>query len=127
MPVIKLSDQKDIALEVKVTNMNGDDAHEASVVAYFSRSLTYSAVRVPPNVSLSFLPRSFPLLVGRVITTGVCLFQKQPVSCIANKNGSFADCDLGNPFKRNSEVRRRDAPSFTPSFTQSEPVSLFRQ
>ncbi|CDQ86095.1 unnamed protein product [Oncorhynchus mykiss] len=26
------------------------------------------------------------------------------VSCVANKNGSQADCELGNPFKRDSEV-----------------------
>lgn len=50
--MIKLSDQKDIALEVKVSNLNGDDAYEASVVAAFPRSLTYSEFHVPPNVSL---------------------------------------------------------------------------
>lgn len=50
--MIKLSDQKDIALEVKATNLNGDDAYEASVVAAFPRSLSYSEFRVPPNVSL---------------------------------------------------------------------------
>lgn len=50
--MIKLSDQKDIALEVKVSNLNGDDAYEASVAASFPRSLTYSEFRVPPNVSL---------------------------------------------------------------------------
>lgn len=54
MPVISLSNQKDIALEVKVTNLNGDDAYEASVLASFPRSVTYSAFRVPPTVSLSF-------------------------------------------------------------------------
>lgn len=53
MPVIKLSGQKDIALEVKVTNLNGDDAYEASVVASFPSSLSYSALRFPPNVSLT--------------------------------------------------------------------------
>lgn len=50
MPVISLSNQKDIALEVKVTNLDGDDAHEASVVASLPRSLTYSAYRSPSNV-----------------------------------------------------------------------------
>lgn len=53
MPIIKLSDQKEIALEVKVTNLNGDDAYEAAVMAYFQQSLTYSAFHVPPNVSLA--------------------------------------------------------------------------
>jgi len=26
------------------------------------------------------------------------------VICAANQNGSLADCELGNPFKRDSEV-----------------------
>uniref|UniRef100_A0A3Q3W2U0 Uncharacterized protein n=1 Tax=Mola mola TaxID=94237 RepID=A0A3Q3W2U0_MOLML len=77
LPLISLSDQKDIALEVKVTNLNGDDAYEASVLASFPTSLTYSAFRVPPN---------------------------RKVTCVANTNGSQADCELGNPFKRNSEA-----------------------
>ncbi|KAM8851137.1 integrin alpha-6-like isoform 2-T2 [Spinachia spinachia] len=76
-PVISLSNQKDIALEVKVSNLNGDDAHEASVVAIFPRSLSYSAYRVAD--------------AGKV-------------TCKANRNGSRADCELGNPFKRNSET-----------------------
>lgn len=50
VPVISFTKQKDIALEVKVTNQNGDDAHEASVVASFPRAFTYSAFRGPPNV-----------------------------------------------------------------------------
>lgn len=54
MPVISLSDQKDITLEVTVSNLKGDDAHEASVIASFPPPLTYSAYRVPPNVSPSF-------------------------------------------------------------------------
>lgn len=76
VPVISLSDQKDITLEVNVTNLNGDDAYEASVVASFPRAVTYSAFR-----SLS-----------------------QEVSCDANKNGSMVDCDLGNPFKRDAKT-----------------------
>uniref|UniRef100_H3C4H1 Integrin, alpha 6b n=1 Tax=Tetraodon nigroviridis TaxID=99883 RepID=H3C4H1_TETNG len=78
IPVIKLSNQKNVALEVNVTNLNGDDAYEASMVAAFLSSLTYSEFRVPLN--------------------------KHPVSCTANKNGSLVDCELGNPFKRNSEA-----------------------
>lgn len=54
MPLISLSEQKDIALEITVTNQNGDPAHEASLIASFPRSLTYSAFRVGNNVSLSF-------------------------------------------------------------------------
>ncbi|KAF3858433.1 hypothetical protein F7725_011634 [Dissostichus mawsoni] len=59
VPVFSLSDQKEITLEVTVTNLNGDDAHEASGAQ---------------------------------------------VSCIANKDGSEADCDLGNPFKRDAQT-----------------------
>lgn len=66
MPVIKLSDQKDLALEVRATNLNGDDAYEASVVAFFPRSLTYSTFAVSPDVSLTssltFSPASCPKL-----------------------------------------------------------------
>uniref|UniRef100_A0A8C9T6D5 Integrin subunit alpha 6 n=1 Tax=Scleropages formosus TaxID=113540 RepID=A0A8C9T6D5_SCLFO len=82
MPVISLSDQKDIALEVTVKNMNGDDAHEARLVAQFPSSLSFSAFRF--------------------LKTGVSL--DKHVICVANQNGSQADCDLGNPFKRNSET-----------------------
>ncbi|KAM9844918.1 integrin alpha-6-like isoform 2-T2 [Aulostomus maculatus] len=77
VPVISLSNQKDVALEVTVTNQNGDGAHEASLIASFPRSLTYSAFRSPPN---------------------------RPVLCQANKNGTKADCDLGNPFERDDET-----------------------
>uniref|UniRef100_A0AAZ3QCL8 Integrin, alpha 6b n=1 Tax=Oncorhynchus tshawytscha TaxID=74940 RepID=A0AAZ3QCL8_ONCTS len=80
VPVVSLSDQKDIALEITVTNQNGDDAHEAALVASFPPSLSYSA---------SPLSRSFP---------------SSQVICVTNTNGSQADCELGNPFKRGSEA-----------------------
>lgn len=32
------------------------------------------------------------------------VLQDKPVICAANQNGSLADCELGNPFKRDSEV-----------------------
>ncbi|XP_045724574.1 integrin alpha-6 isoform X3 [Mirounga angustirostris] len=89
VPELVLKDQKDIALEITVTNgpsdprapaKDGDDAHEAKLVAAFPDTLTYSAYREL---------RAFP--------------EKQ-LSCVANQNGSQADCELGNPFKRNSSV-----------------------
>uniref|UniRef100_A0A8C9DU22 Integrin alpha-6 n=1 Tax=Prolemur simus TaxID=1328070 RepID=A0A8C9DU22_PROSS len=89
VPELVLKDQKDIALEITVTNSpsnprnpakDGDDAHEAKLIATFPDTLTYSAYREL---------RAFP--------------EKQ-LSCVANQNGSQADCDLGNPFKRNSSV-----------------------
>uniref|UniRef100_A0AAY5JVQ1 Integrin alpha-2 domain-containing protein n=1 Tax=Esox lucius TaxID=8010 RepID=A0AAY5JVQ1_ESOLU len=69
--------QKDIALEITVTNENGDDAHEATLVASLQSTLTYSA-----DYSA-----------------------ERQVICKANTNGSQAVCDLGNPFKRNSRVK----------------------
>ncbi|XP_045907125.1 integrin alpha-6-like isoform X1 [Micropterus dolomieu] len=78
VPVISLSDQKDITLEVKVDNLNGDDAYEAAVVVSLPPSLTYSTYRIPPN--------------------------ERQVTCTANKDGSQANCELGNPFKRDSET-----------------------
>lgn len=51
VPLLSLSNQKDVTLEVKVTNPGGDDAYEASVLATFPNSLTYSTYRVPPDVS----------------------------------------------------------------------------
>eukprot|EP00072_Mus_musculus_P069433 XP_017171196.1 PREDICTED: integrin alpha-6 isoform X3 [Mus musculus] len=89
IPELVLKDQKDIALEITVTNSpsdprnprkDGDDAHEAKLIATFPDTLTYSAYREL---------RAFP--------------EKQ-LSCVANQNGSQADCELGNPFKRNSSV-----------------------
>lgn len=59
MPLIKLSVQKDLALEVRATNMNGDDAYEASVVASFPQSLTYSTFAVSPDVSPASPPLTF--------------------------------------------------------------------
>ncbi|XP_016289190.1 integrin alpha-6 isoform X3 [Monodelphis domestica] len=89
IPELVLKDQKDIALEITVTNSpsnprnptkDGDDAHEAKLVATFPDTLTYSAYREL---------RAYP--------------EKQ-LSCAANVNGSQVDCELGNPFKRNSNV-----------------------
>lgn len=54
MPVFTLSSQKNIALEVTVTNLHGDDAYEASVIANFPSLLTYSAYRISPRVSYMF-------------------------------------------------------------------------
>ncbi|XP_070587862.1 integrin alpha-6 isoform X1 [Erythrolamprus reginae] len=89
VPVLVLKDQKEIALEITVTNSpsnarhplkDGEDAHEAKFVANFPDSLTYSAFRES---------KSFP---------------EKLITCGANPNGSHVDCELGNPFKRNSTV-----------------------
>ncbi|XP_059499419.1 integrin alpha-7-like isoform X2 [Stegostoma tigrinum] len=84
--VFYLSNQKDIALEITVTNLpsdarnpmkDGDDAHEAVLIVSFPDTLSYSAFRSPKDSSLV---------------------------CVANTNGSQAECELGNPMKRNAEV-----------------------
>ncbi|KAK1166135.1 integrin alpha-6-like isoform X1 [Acipenser oxyrinchus oxyrinchus] len=77
LPVIALSQQKDIALEITVTNVAGDDAHEAKLTVTFPDTLSYSASRHSSDKQLI---------------------------CSANQNGSRADCELGNPFKRDSKV-----------------------
>ncbi|RVE61863.1 hypothetical protein OJAV_G00173520 [Oryzias javanicus] len=79
LPVISLSNQNDIALEVTVTNQKGEDAHEAHLTAIFPTSLTYSTYRVAS--------------------------QESPVTCVSNKDGSRADCELGNPFMGNAETK----------------------
>uniref|UniRef100_A0A665WQV3 Integrin alpha-2 domain-containing protein n=1 Tax=Echeneis naucrates TaxID=173247 RepID=A0A665WQV3_ECHNA len=79
IPVFHLNyERKDLALQVTVNNMNGDDAYEAKLVGTFPDSLSYSGVRKPTRAS-------------------------PPPTCTANQNGSQADCELGNPFKRDSE------------------------
>ncbi|XP_015812671.1 integrin alpha-6 isoform X1 [Nothobranchius furzeri] len=78
LPTLSLSNQKEIALEVTVTNENGEDAYEALVIANLPRSLSYSNYE-----DLSDGP---------------------PVTCNANKDGTKVDCDLGNPFKRGSKT-----------------------
>ncbi|KAG7214617.1 hypothetical protein INR49_010509 [Caranx melampygus] len=115
VPVISLSDQKDIALEVTVTNQNGDPAHEASLVASFPPSLSYSAFRVGNNVSLFFfwththslfvsLSQTHTLTRFVILTGTCCWFQGLQVTCEANKDGSNAECELGNPFMGNTEA-----------------------
>uniref|UniRef100_A0A672NDC2 Integrin alpha-6-like n=1 Tax=Sinocyclocheilus grahami TaxID=75366 RepID=A0A672NDC2_SINGR len=77
VPILSLSDQKDIVLEIKVVNQ-GEDAYEAQLTSSFPKSLSYSAVRTKSG--------------------------DKPVTCLANQNGSQADCELGNPFKRDAET-----------------------
>ncbi|XP_078723243.1 integrin alpha-6-like isoform X2 [Lampetra fluviatilis] len=77
--VFSLSDQKDLALEVSISN-TGDDAHEAHLI-----------VNLPDTVSYGgFRKKSVPEEVQLV--------------CVANANGSLADCELGNPLKRGQTV-----------------------
>ncbi|KAM8933680.1 integrin alpha-6 [Pelodytes ibericus] len=89
VPVLSLKDQKYIALEVTVTNnpsdpanlaKDGDDAHEAKLIATLPNTLSYSSMR-----DLSQTPDKLFI-------------------CSSNANGSIVTCDLGNPFKRNANI-----------------------
>lgn len=66
MPVLVLKDQKDIALEITVTNnpsdiknpqKDGEDAYEAKLIATFPDSLTYSAFREMRGYPVSIFKR----------------------------------------------------------------------
>ncbi|XP_047457981.1 integrin alpha-6 isoform X2 [Mugil cephalus] len=70
-------EKNNLVVRVTVNNMNGDDAYEAKLVGSFSGALSYSGVR----------------------NTGDKL-----ISCVSHDNVSQADCELGNPFKRNSKI-----------------------
>lgn len=66
IPVLVLKDQKDIALEITVTNnpsdarnpqKDGEDAYEAKLIATFPDSLTYSAFREMRGYPVSIFKR----------------------------------------------------------------------
>ncbi|XP_053868553.1 integrin alpha-7 isoform X7 [Malaclemys terrapin pileata] len=91
--VFAMSDQKDVALEIQVTNLpsdpaapqrDGDDAHEALLTATFPEALPYSGVRAHDAWAGPGL-------------------EKQP--CLPNLNASQVQCELGNPMKRGAQVR----------------------
>ncbi|CAB1315570.1 unnamed protein product [Coregonus sp. 'balchen'] len=82
--VFSLSDQRSVVLEVTVTNMpsdplypeeDGDDAHAAQLLVNLPDTLSYSG------------------------------FRGQQVVCQANQNGSQAECELGNPLKRDAILK----------------------
>ncbi|XP_062842262.1 integrin alpha-7 isoform X2 [Trichomycterus rosablanca] len=83
VPVLSLTDQKSVVLEVMVMNSptdperpeeDGDDAHAAQLTLTLPHTLTYSGVR------------------GQVV-------------CTANQNGTSAECELGNPLKRDAVLK----------------------
>ncbi|XP_066423864.1 integrin alpha-7 isoform X2 [Molothrus aeneus] len=86
--ILAISDQKDVALELQVTNepsdpaqphRDGDDAHQALLVASLPPELPYAAMRAEESAD--------------------------KVLCLANANGSRVECELGNPLKRGAQVR----------------------
>lgn len=107
VPVLSLSNQKEIALEVSVSNAGGDDAYEASMIASFPSSLTYSATRLLNKVSVSdtlSLSLSHTQTPTLVLIWTYYWFQ---VNCQANRNGSLVDCELGNPFEKGEMVSEK--------------------
>ncbi|XP_072274437.1 integrin alpha-6 isoform X1 [Pyxicephalus adspersus] len=87
--VLDLKDQKQVALEITVTNKpsnpneptkDGDDAHEAKLIADLPETLAFSLINYPKNQ------------------------QEKQIICESNTNGSRVECDLANPFKRNANV-----------------------
>jgi len=115
--VLLLKDQKDIALEITVTNnpsdakkpqKDGEDAYEAKLIATFPDSLTYSAFREMRGYPVSIFKKKDTHILKyfqHIFTFKCILFnQEKQLTCGANQNGSQAECELGNPFKRNSNV-----------------------
>nr|XP_055034531.1 integrin alpha-6 [Misgurnus anguillicaudatus] len=78
IPVISPGDEN-VALEVTVTNKGGDDAHQSQLSVNFPEFLPLSAIVLKKN-------------------------SQTQVQCKANEKRTQADCQLGNPFKRDSEV-----------------------
>ncbi|KAL7837461.1 hypothetical protein SRHO_G00271720 [Serrasalmus rhombeus] len=84
VPVFSLSDQRSVVLEVTITNMpsdpenpqeDGDDAHAAQMLVTLPSTLSYSG------------------------------FRGQQVVCQANQNGTQAECELGNPVRRDAMLK----------------------
>ncbi|KAK3535628.1 hypothetical protein QTP70_018437, partial [Hemibagrus guttatus] len=78
VPVISPGSEN-TALEITVTNPRGDDAHLAQLVANFPESLPLSSVILKPD-------------------------SKVDVQCDVDGTKTRAECNLGNPFKRDAEV-----------------------
>uniref|UniRef100_A0A9J7WVT6 Integrin, alpha 6, like n=1 Tax=Cyprinus carpio carpio TaxID=630221 RepID=A0A9J7WVT6_CYPCA len=78
IPVISPGDEN-IALEVTVTNIGGDDAHQSQLSVTFPEFLRLSSVELKKS-------------------------SETQVQCNPNENKTQANCQLGNPFKRDSEV-----------------------
>lgn len=83
--VYSVTDQRLMALEITVTNEpsnpllpeeDGDDAHAAQLFISLPDTLSYTGSRIPAQMR-----------------------------CQANKNGSYVECDLGNPMKRNTKLK----------------------
>lgn len=116
---------EDIALEITVTNRHGDDAHQSHVIITLPDTLRYSSVvhrgkEVSSRFSLS-LEKQWQTSNKSILSNesqirknkercSTCLHEmllvSTQLSCSANENGTLIDCELGNPFHRDAEVRQ---------------------
>ncbi|XP_034454867.1 integrin alpha-6-like [Hippoglossus hippoglossus] len=71
--------EEDIALEITVTNRNGDDAHQSHSIIMLPDTLHYSSI---------------------IYDTAA----ETQMSCTANDKGTRIDCELGNPMRRDAEI-----------------------
>uniref|UniRef100_A0A3Q2PU63 Integrin, alpha 6b n=1 Tax=Fundulus heteroclitus TaxID=8078 RepID=A0A3Q2PU63_FUNHE len=76
VPWISLGEKKSVALKVEVSNLNGDDAYGAFVIAKFPDSMTYSS----------------------------CRSHRDVITCKPEPDGSSAAFGVGNPFKRDKKT-----------------------
>ncbi|XP_054648706.1 integrin alpha-6-like [Dunckerocampus dactyliophorus] len=70
---------EDVALEITVTNMDGEDAHQSHMLIKLPDLLHYSSVFYTST-------------------------SESQVSCSANEKGSVIDCELGNPLRRDAQA-----------------------
>uniref|UniRef100_A0A8D3CGW6 Integrin alpha-2 domain-containing protein n=1 Tax=Scophthalmus maximus TaxID=52904 RepID=A0A8D3CGW6_SCOMX len=70
--------EEDTALEITVTNRNGDDAHQSHSIIVLPSTLHYSSI---------------------IYNTA-----ETQMSCTANEKGTLIDCELGNPLQRDADV-----------------------
>ncbi|AWP11780.1 putative integrin alpha-6-like [Scophthalmus maximus] len=71
--------EEDTALEITVTNRNGDDAHQSHSIIVLPSTLHYSSI---------------------IYNTAA----ETQMSCTANEKGTLIDCELGNPLQRDADV-----------------------
>ncbi|XP_019718941.1 integrin alpha-6-like isoform X2 [Hippocampus comes] len=68
---------EDVALEIIVSNSDGEDAHQSHVVVNLPDLLRYSSV----------------------------VYASTSVTCSGNDKGTVIDCELGNPLQRDAQVK----------------------
>ncbi|CAL1612850.1 unnamed protein product [Knipowitschia caucasica] len=78
-PAVITPSDKVVALEITVSNMNGDDAHQSRLVMMLPDTLRYD--KMEPHTAAN-----------------------GPESCSSDNNGTLVNCELGNPLQRDAQV-----------------------